>query len=329
MLGRRVLAATRNRCYGNHFRVCRWMSSLEKLPIGLETASAGLKLFNEGWKMWSLGKDHKEIPTLYIYIKSPRVGKKQVPKGRSPIHYLRQLPELHGHNIDEAKVSHFCQKSQCDITISSPDDWKAFFELVATGNAPELVVECPWSLKAAAGRVVTNVAQLEQKHREMLKNLFASKDDKEKEIEDCLAKLKVANFSEFDNNGFVQEELGYSVEDWNDVVDCLVLAGLPPDFGHALKLAAKAKRGSNKALRCMKIANGVRSMLYMKFQVTRNAAGEVDALIAIYKIDAVDPKEGETNIEFEQTFKRFVELDAERTWRSEVKQFLEPSSPEE
>ena len=65
---------------------------------------------------------------------------------------------------------------------------------------------------------MTNVAQLEQKHREMLKNLFASKDDKGKEIEDCLAKLKVANFSEFDNNGFVQEELGYSVEDWNDVV---------------------------------------------------------------------------------------------------------------
>lgn len=277
-----------------------------------------------------LGQGPQRIPTLYIYIKSPRVGKKQVPKGRSPMHYLRQLPELHGHNIDEAKVSHFCQKSQCDITISSPDDWKAFFELVATGNAPELVVECPWSLKAAAGRVVTNVAQLSQKHREMLKNLFASKDEKEKEIEDCLAKLKEVKFSKFATKGFVMEELGYSAEHWIELLDCLEKSGLPPDFGQALKLAAKAKRGSNKALRCMNIDNGVRSMLYMKFQVSRDPNGGVDALIAIYRIDAEDPTEGQTNIEFEQTFKKFVELDAERTWRSEVKQFLEPpSSPAE
>ena len=37
-------------------------------------------------------------------------------------------------------------------------------------------------------------------------------------------------------------------------------------------------------------------------------------------------QEGQTNIESEQAFKRFVELDAERTWRSEVQQFLDPSS---
>jgi hypothetical protein len=34
------------------------------------------------------------------------------------------------------------------------------------------------------------VAQLSEKHREMLKNLFASKDTKDKEIEECLEKLK-------------------------------------------------------------------------------------------------------------------------------------------
>ncbi len=176
---------------------------------------------------------------------------------------------------------------------------------------------------------MSHVAQLSQKHREVLKNLFASKDPKDKEIEECLAKLKDANFTDFDNKAFVTEELGYGVDDWIEVVNCLEKSGLPPDFGQALKLAAKAKRGSNKALRCMKIANGNRSMLYMKFQVTRNADGEVDALIAIYRVDSADPTMGKTNIEIEQTFKRFVELDAERTWRSEVQQFLEPPSPEE
>ncbi len=109
------------------------MSSLEKVPIGMETASAGLKLFNEGWKMWSMGKDQKAIPSLSMHIKNPPVGKKQVPQGQSPMLYLRQLPELQGHSIEEAKVFYWCPKGHCDITISSPDDWKAYFELVATG----------------------------------------------------------------------------------------------------------------------------------------------------------------------------------------------------
>ena len=169
----------------------------------------------------------------------------------------------------------------------------------------------------------------------MLKDLFARKDAKEKdvkenEIEESLAKLKEVKFTEFATNGFVMEELGYSQDDWIELVNCLEKNGLPSYFGQALKLAAKAKRGSNKSIRCMDFNNGIRSKLYMKFQVSRDPDGGVDALIAIYRIDAVDPTEGTTDIEVEQTFKRFVELDAERTWRSEVKQFLEPpSSPEE
>jgi hypothetical protein len=67
-------------------------------------------------------------------------------------------------------------------------------------------------------------------------------------------------------------------------------------------------------------------MLYMKFQVSPNEHELVDALIAIYRVNAVDPTQGQTNIESEQAFKRFVELDAEKTWRSEVQQFLDPSS---
>ena len=121
----------------------------------------------------------------------------------------------------------------------------------------------------------------------------------------------------------MQEELGYSLEDWKEVVNVLVKAGLPEEFGEGLKLAAKARRGSNKALRSMNIENGVRSIFHMKFQVTRNSDGEVDALIALYRLQACDTEKRQTNIETEQLFKRLVELDAEKVWRSEVQQFLE------
>ena len=321
MFVRRVLPAG-NRC-GGHFGVRRWMCSPDKLSTRIETASAALKLFNEGWKTWSMGKEQKSSPALPIDIQKPFVGKKQVPKGQSPMPYLRGLPELQGYSVDHADVSYWCPARQADIKVSCADDWKAYFETSSAGKAPELVVQCPWSLKMKARQVV---AQLSGKHREILKNLFASKDTKNKEIEECMVKLNETGYSHFQTDGFVQEELGYTVEDFQEIVDDLVNAGLPETFGRGLKRAAKAKGGSNKAIRSMTVENGVRTMLYMKFQVSPNEHELVDALIAIYRVNAVDPTQGQTNIESEQAFKRFVELDAERTWRSEVQQFLDPSS---
>ena len=134
-----------------------------------------------------MGKEQKSSPALPIDIQKPFVGKKQVPKGQSPMPYLRGLPELQGYSVDHADVSYWCPARQADIKVSCADDWKAYFETSSAGKAPELVVQCPWSLKMKARQVV---AQLSEKHREMLKNLFASKDTKDKEIEECLEKLK-------------------------------------------------------------------------------------------------------------------------------------------
>jgi hypothetical protein len=47
-------------------------------------------------------------------------------------------------------------------------------------------------------------------------------------------------------------------------------------------LASKADGGSDKSLRSTTIENGVRSMVYMQFQVSRDADGKMDALIALY-----------------------------------------------
>ena len=169
------------------------------------------------------------------------------------------------------------------------------------------------------------VAQLSGKHREILKNLFASKDTKDKEIEECMVKLNETGYSHFRTDGFVQEELGYTVEDFQEIVDDLVDAGLPEKFGRGLKRAAKGE--DDGTFHIMTVENGVRNWLYMKFQVSPNEHELVDALIAIYRVNAEDlTQEGQTSIESEQAFKRFVELDAERTWRSEVQQFLDPSS---
>ena len=278
--------------------------------------------FNEGWKTWSMGKEQKSSPALPIDIQKPFVGKKQVPKGQSPMPYLRGLPELQGYSVDHADVSYWCPARQADIKVSCADDWKAYFETLSAGKAPELVVQCPWSLKMKARPVV---AQLSGKHREILKNLFASKDTKDKEIEECMVKLNETGYSHFRTDGFVQEELGYTVEDFQEIVDDLVDAGLPEKFGRGLKRAAKGE--DDGTFHIMTVENGVRNWLYMKFQVSPNEHELVDALIAIYRVNAEDlTQEGQTNIESEQAFKRFVELDAERTWRSEVQQFLDPSS---
>ena len=278
--------------------------------------------FNEGWKTWSMGKEQKSSPALPIDIQKPFVGKKQVPKGQSPMPYLRGLPELQGYSVDHADVSYWCPARQADIKVSCADDWKAYFETLSAGKAPELVVQCPWSLKMKARPVV---AQLSGKHREILKNLFASKDTKDKEIEECMVKLNETGYSHFRTDGFVQEELGYTVEDFQEIVDDLVDAGLPEKFGRGLKRAAKGE--DDGTFHIMTVENGVRNWLYMKFQVSPNEHELVDALIAIYRVNAEDlTQEGQTSIESEQAFKRFVELDAERTWRSEVQQFLDPSS---
>ena len=132
------------------------------------TGSAALKLFNEGWKMWSMGKEQKSTPPLPLDIKNPALGKKVVPRGQSPITYLRGQRALQDYSIDDAKVSYWCPNRHVDITVSSSDNWKAYFEMVASGHAPELVVYLPWSLKMAAGSVV---AQLSGKHREMFKEI--------------------------------------------------------------------------------------------------------------------------------------------------------------
>ena len=269
-----------------------------------------------------MGKEQKSSPALPIDIQKPFVGKKQVPKGQSPMPYLRGLPELQGYSVDHADVSYWCPARQADIKVSCADDWKAYFETLSAGKAPELVVQCPWSLKMKARPVV---AQLSGKHREILKNLFASKDTKDKEIEECMVKLNETGYSHFRTDGFVQEELGYTVEDFQEIVDDLVDAGLPEKFGRGLKRAAKGE--DDGTFHIMTVENGVRNWLYMKFQVSPNEHELVDALIAIYRVNAEDlTQEGQTNIESEQAFKRFVELDAERTWRSEVQQFLDPSS---
>jgi len=63
----------------------------------------------------------------------------------------------------------------------------------------------------------------------------------------------------------------------------------------------------------------------MKFQVLPDGEGGLDGLFAIYQLKAKTPSQG-TAIKTEQSFKRFVELDAHQEWKKEVRQFM-PDSP--
>jgi len=119
----------------------------------------------------------------------------------------------------------------------------------------------------------------------------------------------------------VFEELGYTKEDWPELIDNLVEAGIPEVWGKTLKLAAKAKRGSVKSLATNSYLNGVRGMTYMKFQVLPDGEGGVDGLFAIYTLRATAAAET-TGMRVEQSFKRYVELDAHAEWKKEVRQFM-------
>lgn len=62
-------------------------------------------------------------------------------------------------------------------------------------------------------------------------------------------------------------------------------------------------------------------MNYMKLKVMPNGKGEIDGFFAMYKLAAKADTE-KTSVPIEQSFKRYVELDAHREWKHKVREFL-------
>ena len=199
-----------------------------------------------------------------------------------------------------------------------------------TGSPPQLVLHCSWSLrKKSLGKAREKVSQMSESIRKCLKALIHQSDPNDEELEKLTSHLKERGFVSFSGSSVVWEELGYTKDDWNELVDTLEM---PEKIATALKLAAKAKRGSNKTQWCVSVKNGLRTMYYMKVQVMCDENGFLDALIALYRFDAAENvEEGRpwTDIETERRFKRFVELDAQREWKSEVKQFMHDTEVQE
>lgn len=172
------------------------------------------------------------------------------------------------------------------------------------------------------------MSTVSEKMRTYCKQLLAADEVEPNQLQVEVDFLKVQGWAKFENQAVVFEELGYSRKDWPDVVDGLVDQGLPEGFAKALKLAAKAQRGSNKSLRNTVYQNGERTMRFMKFQVVCHD-DSVDALIALYSLNCTSTSpEAVSDAETEQSFKRFVEYDAQIHWRKDVKQFLQESSPQ-
>lgn len=129
----------------------------------------------------------------------------------------------------------------------------------------------------------------------------------------------------FYGDGYVQEERGYTLEDWNEVVDNLVEIGLPQALGKSLKLSARAKGGSNKALFKTEVRGSMRIMHYLKVQILPAAEGRIDALLAVYRLDARVAEDTDakttTSMKDENDFRRYVELQAAQNWKEKALNF--------
>ncbi|CAE7025504.1 unnamed protein product [Symbiodinium sp. CCMP2456] len=270
-----------------------------------QAVTAGLSTFNMGLKMWQLQNPKPEqqkcLPPLHLDIQSPPVGTKKIPAGFHPLQYLRGLPELKGYNLDDSRLTYVCPDLNSEIAITSENDWIPYLQKASDGSAPRLVLHCKWSLKKRAEQTMSDVSE---KLRQWSKNLLLNKDSQDA----------------FSGQGVVLEELGYDVDTFSEVVDNMEL---PEKIMKGLKLAAKAKRGSNKVLHDISFVNGLRTAYYLKIQVIPGEDGNIDALLAIYRFDAREAQEGAvTDMATEQLIKKYIELDATRIWKMEAKQFM-------
>ena len=303
--------------HSHHFHMCRGVSGTEICQV----ATAGLKTFNQGLKLWQMQgqgpKPQKTLPPLDLDIRSPPVGAKKIPAGTSPMLYLRGLPELQGQCLDDAHLAYWCPDTHREVSITSEQDWMPYMQKAADGVAPRLVLHCKWSLKQRAEQKMGDVSE---KLRQWAKSLLLKKDSPETDIENLSKELSIRNYTEFSGNGVVLEELGYDAQTWSEVVDNMEL---PDKLTKALKLAAKAKRGSNKVLHHNQFVNGLRTAYYLKIQVIPGEDGTIDALLAVYRFDAKEHKEGAvTDTTHEQLIKTYIELDAARLWKKEAQQFM-------
>jgi len=266
-------------------------------------------------------------------IIQPHIGQKQSPLGVHPAKYLQELPELDGYIVIDAIIS-YVNTNGLIISITSQSDWHMFFQSLDHGSPGRLKLKFPekskqatstsstdsyWSALRAVGREA--LGQVSSKMRTFGKQLLNSAQVEETAFEKQLALIESQGFSEFDAKGLLFEELGVEKKHWDEMVDQMKEYGFPEKWTKSLKLAAKNKRGSVKSLMSSSHKEGVRTMMYMKFQIFPDGNDGIDGLFAIYKLDATSPEQA-TSPKTENNFKKYVEMDAQREWKREVGQFL-------
>jgi len=295
--------------------------------IGLtESASAGflfegigaLGSLSSAWQKWSSNSATKrECPQIQLDIMEPKIGLKAIPCGMHPNKYLQELPELQNFLISDAEIWYLNSQNGLRFTISNPYDWEAFFaSLENRASALHLKLKTESKPQPSLWEKGTQLVQpASEKLRTFGKSLIKEQAVEVKELEKEQENLAKQGFTNFSSRAMVFEELGYDKKDWPDLVSNLVESGLPGVWGKTLIFAAKAKRSGTKSLTTNNYQNGVRTMYYLKLQVLPDGEGGVDGLFAIYELKAAAAAE-KTGIKVEQSFKRFVELDAHQGWKN-------------
>lgn len=300
-----------------------------------EIIKESLHGISAAWAHWNqLGTSGKqaEWPTIMIEITQPPLGLKVTPRGMHPFKYLCEVPELQDHVMADADISYLLENG-IRSSISGTNDWLSFFQFLENrfpdGTSPKLELKFMASKMKQSlwARSFQALQDTSEKLRTFGKSLMMREKVKAEDFEKEQTFLESEGFTQFDGKGYVFEELGYTKEDWPDLVDSLVESGVPSVWGKTLKLAAKAKRGSIKSLVTFSWQDGHRIMNYMKFQVLPDGHGGVDGLFATYQLTAHSTTK-KTGIKLEQSFQRFVEMDAHQKWKKDVRQLM-PETPEE
>lgn len=210
----------------------------------------------EGVKAWAkiqgVGETEKPktpLPSLVFDIVEPPIGRKIKPEGEDPVHYLKQLPELFDFALADAKMSYKYEGR--DNYITTEGDWLSFFHFLGRNYVTnELTVRFTTRVESSQmsiwERTQAAVAAASEKLRTFGKSLISKEEVQQTDLDKEVDFLKEKGFSDFQGHGVVFEELGYLPEDWPAVVDQLVEGGLPEVWGKGIKLAAKARTGSNK-----------------------------------------------------------------------------------
>jgi len=325
----------------------RFLAVLAALPISLcidperfaHLFAPAFEFVEKAWGEWTQASPSKEWPSIEMDIIDPKVGLKQSPAGVHPAKYLQELPELEGFSVKGARINYVNKKGDL-ISISSHSDWHMFFQSLEGGHSGRLKLKFPKETVQETGQAKTEtptkdstwwsawsstkeaLMKVSEKMRTFGKKLLDGQKVEEADLHAQIDALQAKGFSDFDGRGLIFEELGYTKSDWDELIDTMVDYGVPEKWSKSLKLAAKARRGSVKSLMASSFKNGKRTMMYMKFQVFPDGNDGIDGFFAIYKLDATTQEEQTTSPKTEQTFKKYVEMDAHNEWKREVKQYL-------